>query len=189
MFRTDSLEAEIVSALRRIAQAMELRSRDLLSGHGMTGPQLTALRIIGSSQPISAGAVARGMHLSQATVTGILHRLEQRELLRRSRTASDRRNVLLCLTEKGQHTVRSAPSLLRDQFREQLSRLADWEQTAILSTLQRLAHMMHAEDLSNRPDRSVSLPVPDGQPATRSTKLSPPCDPPADSLTTDHAPI
>jgi DNA-binding MarR family transcriptional regulator len=41
-----TLEDEILSALRRIIRATDEHSRALLTRHGLTGPQWTALRVL-----------------------------------------------------------------------------------------------------------------------------------------------
>jgi hypothetical protein len=60
---------------------------------------------------------------------------------------ADRRRVLVRLTEAGFSVLAEAPSLLQDQFVERFRKLADWEQTLILSSLQRVSSMMGADAL------------------------------------------
>lgn len=146
-----SIEDEVIAALRRITRAIDLHSRLLLHDWGLTVPQLAALRVVGQLQPVTAGALARAVHLSQATVTGILTRLESRGLVKRSRTGDDRRNVVLHLTDDGEQLLARAPSLLQEKFRRELGKLQQWEQTMILATLQRIATMMDAEKLDAAP--------------------------------------
>ena len=55
------------------------------------------------------------------------------------------------LTEKGREIVRDSPPLLQDRFDNELKKLADWELTLILSSLQRVASMMSAEGLAASP--------------------------------------
>ncbi len=76
-----TLEEQVIAALRRITRAIDLHSRLLLQRHGLTAPQLAAFQTTQKMQPISVGALAREIHLSQGTVTGILSRLENRGYL------------------------------------------------------------------------------------------------------------
>ena len=146
-----SLEEQVIVALRRITRAIDLHSRLLLQKNGLTIPQLAALQAIQRLQPITVGAVARDIHLGAATVTGILGRLEKRGLVSRTRDDRDRRSVVLELTDDGAQLVNDAPSLLQDRFHCELSKLQEWEQTMILSTLQRIATMMDAEEIEASP--------------------------------------
>jgi DNA-binding MarR family transcriptional regulator len=146
-----SLEDQVIVALRRITRAIDLHSRNLMQLVGLTSPQLAALQAIGRLQPITVGALAKSIHLSQATLTGILTRMEARTLVSRARCDSDRRVVIVELTEKGRAVLESAPSLLKDQFRHELLKLQEWERTQMLATLQRIAAMMDAEEIDAAP--------------------------------------
>jgi DNA-binding PadR family transcriptional regulator len=81
----------------------------------------------------------------------ILDRLERKGLIRRERSDSDRRRVLNSATEEGSALVRKVPSLLQDRFVSELDKLAEWERSLLLSSLQRVATMMQAEELSASP--------------------------------------
>ena len=146
-----SHEDQIVAAIRRIIRAVDLHSRQLVHGHGLTGPQLAVLQEILRLQPVSPSVVAKSAHLSQPTVTGILKRLEARNLVLRQKSDVDRRSVTFAVTEEGKQTLAASPSLLQDEFRTALSRLEEWERLQILSTLQRVASLMDATDLAAAP--------------------------------------
>lgn len=146
-----SIENQIVAAIRRIIQAVELNSRRLVEEIGLTGPQLAVLREAARSGPLPVGELARAIHLSQPTVTGILNRLEKRGLVQRIRRSDDRRAVNVNVTDSGRELSTSAPSLLQDSFRRKLGQLEPWEQTMILSILQRIAGMMDAHTIDASP--------------------------------------
>ncbi len=71
------LEDQIVIALRRISQAIDVWSRKLWQDYGLTSPQLAMLRELLAGKNVSPGTLATALHLSQPTVTGILGRLEK----------------------------------------------------------------------------------------------------------------
>lgn len=145
------LEDRIVAAIRRLMRAVDLHSRRLVDEFGLTGPQLATLQEAARLGPVSASALARAVHLSGATMTGILTRLERRGYLERTRGSTDRRTVLVSVTDSGRDTLSRAPSLLQDRFRDALSGLATWEQLMMLANLQRIASMMDAEGLDAAP--------------------------------------
>ena len=148
---TLSQEDQIVVALRRVSQAIDIWSRHLWQDYGLTSPQLATLREILAGKNVSPGALASVLHLSQPTVTGILGRLEQRGLIRRERSDTDRRSTLAVATNLGKELAAKAPPLLRDNFRRELVKLPDWKQTEILSVLQQVAHMMQAPEVDEGP--------------------------------------
>lgn len=150
-----SIEDQVIVALRRITRAIDLHSKGLVSEIGLTAPQLATLQAVRRLHPITVGALAKSVHLSQATMTGILTRLEKRGAVERERSGRDRRTVVVKLTAIGNDLVEQAPSLLQDRFRSELLTLQEWEQTQMLSTLQRIASMMDAEDLDASPVLAV----------------------------------
>ncbi|QEP44798.1 MarR family transcriptional regulator [Ectothiorhodospiraceae bacterium BW-2] len=144
---------QVLVALRQIIRAIDLNSKKLERESGLTGPQLVVLHAIGESEDssISAGEVARRVSLSQATVTSILDRMERKGVVRRRRSESDRRKVYLSLTEQGAVALQQAPQLMQQSFIEAFSRLEQWEQSLLLSSLQRVASMMDANELDAAP--------------------------------------
>ena len=146
-----SIENQTVAAIRRIIRAIDLQSRRLVEEFGLTGPQLVTLEAAASLGPISASALAKAVHLSRPTLTGILDRLERRQLIARDQDQRDRRSWSVSVTPAGRRILEQTPSLLQDRFRARLAKLEEWEQTLILATLQRIAAMMEAEDLEAAP--------------------------------------
>lgn len=145
------LEHQIVAAIRQIVRAVDLQSRRLVENYGLTGPQLATLQEAERLAPASPSAIARAVHLSQGTVTGILHRLERNGLVTRRRSETDRRAVIVDVTSEGHRVLSTVPSLLQDRFKEELERLEEWERMMILSMLQRVAGLMGAEQFDAAP--------------------------------------
>jgi DNA-binding MarR family transcriptional regulator len=146
-----STEESIIASLRRIIRAVDLHSRFLAQRYGLTGPQVVLLKELGRRQPLSTGELAERVALGQATVSQVLDRLGKRGFVKRSRSDVDKRRVMNEITEEGRKAINTSPPLIQERFAKELKKLADWERTLILSTLQRVAHMMQAEELSASP--------------------------------------
>jgi hypothetical protein len=54
-------------------------------------------------------------------------------------------------TEQGRETLKRAPPLLQESFSARFAQLADWEQTLLLASLQRVAALMDAERIDAAP--------------------------------------
>jgi DNA-binding MarR family transcriptional regulator len=141
---------QVIIALRRVIRAVDLHSRALVDSHGLTGPQALILKVLQDGR-ISAGELAARVSLSQGTVTDILNRLEQRELVKRVRDTHDRRRVMVEATASGQALLAQSPPLLQERFVQSFNDLQEWEQTQLLASLQRIAAMMDAEDIDAAP--------------------------------------
>jgi MarR family transcriptional regulator, organic hydroperoxide resistance regulator len=80
---------------------LQTLSKRMLASLGLTGPQRVALRILGRRPGITAGALAEILRVHPSTLTGVLHRLEARGLVRRTRDPEDGRRARLELTPRG----------------------------------------------------------------------------------------
>lgn len=142
---------QVMAALRRIIRAIDLHSRSLVLRYGLTGPQLVILKelVDGGGRPVSR--LAHAVNLSQATVTGILDRLERKAMVERVRSSQDKRKVIVSSTAEAERVLAGAPPLLQEHFIAAFGELADWEQTQILSSLQRIVSLMEAGDVEAGP--------------------------------------
>jgi DNA-binding MarR family transcriptional regulator len=141
----------VLIALRRVIRATDLHSKQLVKSSGLTTPQILLLHSIRDKGKVSVGELANSISLSQATVTSILDRLEKRGFIYRERSEIDRRKVHTYLTDAGEETSKNAPKLLQESFIRQFRDLQEWEQTMIISSLERIALMMDAEHIDASP--------------------------------------
>ena len=168
---------QVLVALRKIIQSIDLHSRTLVKRFGLTGPQLVVLREIASQTETTAGEIAKGVSLCQATLTGIFDRLEKRDLITRSRNESDRRKVQLRATRAAEALLAETPPLMQEAFVEAFNNLQEWEKTMILASLQRLVALMNASRLQAAPILDTS-PL---DPAAEDAGLSLACIPTTDA--------
>ncbi len=146
----------VMIALRKIIQAIDMNSKKLVKRVGLTGPQLVILQEISNLGEVTAGEVARAVSLSQATLTGILERMEKRGLLSRQRSEQDKRRVMVRITDRGVKVLDDAPPLMQEEFVDEFSSLLEWEQNMILSSLQRLVSIMDAKAIQAAPFLATS---------------------------------
>jgi DNA-binding MarR family transcriptional regulator len=146
---------EVLISLRRLIRAVDLHSRYLSKHFGLTGPQLIILREISREGEMSPGRLAASVSLSQATVTGITDRLEKRRLITKTKSEIDRRRVVIQPTAACRQLLDQAPPPIQESFLHQFDMLKDWEQSMILSSLQRLVQMIDARDIEASPVLAV----------------------------------
>jgi len=84
-----------------LAHGLESASKRMHAELGITGPQRLVLRLLGHHGRISAGELAEVLHVDPSSLTGVLRRLEEAELIRRESDPFDRRRALLELTRRG----------------------------------------------------------------------------------------
>ena len=146
----------VLIAIRKIIQAIDLNSKRLVKQVGLTGPQLVILQEVSRLGTVSVGEVAKNVSLSQGTVTGIMERMEKRGVVVRQRSSQDKRRVMVRITESGSKILSNAPPIMRESFLGKFNQLDSWEKTMILSALQRLVFMMDAKTMIAEPFLSAT---------------------------------
>ena len=149
---------DVLVELRKVIRATDLQSKRVVKACGLTIPQVMVLRAIKTLGDVTVKRISDDVSLSQATVTTILNRLEERKLVERVRSNSDRRIVNARLTEEGDHLLESAPPLLHESFIQRFDNLEAGKQNQILSSLQQVATMMDAEALDAAPLLDIAAP-------------------------------
>lgn len=142
MDNNGSMSEEVLSNLREIIQSLSIYSKALAKNYGLTSPQLLILHELSHSKEMTIGKLARKISLRQATVTSILDRLEKRGFIQRKRSLADRRKIYLILTEKSNEIIKKKPSIVQEEFKNKFDHLESWEQSLLLSSIQRISSMM-----------------------------------------------
>jgi len=152
----DQIDAVLI-ALRKVIRATDLHSKYLAKTAGLTTAQLLILQSIQNMGEVSIGEISKKISLSQATVTSILDRLVDKGLVYRERSTEDKRKVHAYLTEDAAALIKDAPAPLQERFTKQFRALNEWEQSMMISSLQRIAQMMDAEDIDASPVLDIGI--------------------------------
>ncbi|ABM03828.1 transcriptional regulator, MarR family [Psychromonas ingrahamii 37] len=143
---------QLLISLRRVIRSISIHSRKLHKESGLTVPQLMVMRKIAQLDQPLAKQIAQEITVSAATVTTILDRLQSRHLIIRTRSETDKRKVHLSLSEVGQKLLNDLPKApLQEHFIKRYQHLEDWEQSQLLSAVERIASMMDAAELDAAP--------------------------------------
>ncbi len=152
-------EGRILRAIRRIIRSVDIYSSKLATGYGVTVPQLTCLLRVVDTGSLTLKGLAQEVDLSASTLVGIIDRLEAKGLVRRERSRTDRRQVLISATEAGVVLASSSPPLLQDRLAAALQTLPESQQAAIAVSLERIVDLMQIRQVTASPilDTGVSL--------------------------------
>ena len=136
---------EFWSLLFEIVLDGEKRVAALLQAHNLTTPQFYVLKTLaerGGRCPI--GQIARQHHLTNATMTGLVKRLEamQPPLVPREASTEDRRSVQVVLTAEGTARFLGVQADLLAQVHEVFKLLSPEERKDLLYYLGRYVRVM-----------------------------------------------
>ena len=140
-----------LTALRRILRATELHDREVATSVGLTTAQLRLLKFIKDTESANAKTLASRVHVSQATITVLLDKLEMKQMIERRVSSMDRRQKLIHTTEIGRDALDAAPDPMQRAFVQRLEKLEDWEQAMLLAAVERIAHLMDADEIDAAP--------------------------------------
>ncbi len=161
MQRSDEQESQIEH--RPLGQALEFlrvlwalnhglatTSRYMKSKFGITGRQRLIIQVVNEFPGISAGELARVLHLDPSTLTGVLQQMSQRGLLQLQSDARDRRRLRINLTPKGRRMSHMAVGAIEAAVSRTLSQVSPAKLKATREVLTLLA-----ENLDRRDDLPV----------------------------------
>jgi len=84
-----------------IEHGLQRASKRMENSLGITGPQRLALKIIRKFPGVSVSTLAHILHLHPSTISGVLQRLVEKDLLVREDDPADRRRARLRVKETG----------------------------------------------------------------------------------------
>ena len=138
----DHTPIEVAKAARRLDMAlaeMHLRfSREM----SMTGGELLALEHLGMEGPLGPTELAWRLHMRTGAMTALLDRLEEQGRIARRPHASDRRKVVVHLTEHGRDEVMAGLHTMVDEVIAMAQSLPDEERPVIRRFLDDLAALV-----------------------------------------------
>ncbi len=143
--------SQVVKAIRKIVRAIDLRSREVSRQTGLTIPQIVVLQGVRDLGEVTTKALSENADLSSATVVTILDKLEEKGLVERYRSVSDRRIVHARLTGRGQETAKNLPGLLHEEFEKKFADLDAGDRAQMISAIERISEMMNAHKLDAAP--------------------------------------
>ncbi|SRR5699024_93423 len=132
---------EVLSRVSRLARHLDLARRHAFDRWGLVAWEfdvLSALRRSGEPYQLSAGQLVRQTLVTSGTMTNRIARLAARNMVARKHSESDRRTVLITLTDQGREAVDGAlADLVRDEH-DLLQGLTARERQALSGLLRRL---------------------------------------------------
>jgi MarR family transcriptional regulator, organic hydroperoxide resistance regulator len=113
-------------------------TKGMASQFGLTGPQLTVIKLLESFQDLSLSSLSERIRAQNSTVTGIIDRMEREGLVRRERSTTDRRVVHIRLSDKGQKLARQIQVEPMEIFRDALASLTQADLRDLLRIMNKL---------------------------------------------------
>lgn len=132
-------------SLWRLNHALERVSKRMELALGVTAQQRMIVRCIGKYPGITSAELAGQLHLDPGTISISLGRLEKKGLLKRERSAEDRRRVHLQLSPKGRSIDRPASGTVETAVQALLAQASEQSLATTRRVLEELTAALEAE--------------------------------------------
>jgi len=132
---------QVTARMSRIALHIARHQEEVFGRFGLNRGEvgvLGALLLAGSDQQLSPTQLFRGLMLSSAGITSRLDRLERRGYVKRTRHPSDRRGVVVSLTDAGRKVLGQAVTADAGGEQELLSALTKEDRRSLAVQLKKL---------------------------------------------------
>jgi len=109
----------------------------------LTLPQAQALRLLRES-PLATSKLAASIGISAPAVSQLTDRLAKKQLIERRAIDTDRRSVIVTLSDKGRRIVDRVRARRNEVFREALSRLSSDDGRQVIEALGKVVLVLEA---------------------------------------------
>ena len=128
-------------------QAGEHYTKELNKIYNVSAAQINCLIALYENGPLPPSQIAKYLMVNSSTVTGIIDRLEKKDLVKRLRISQDRRVITIELTKNGKVLAENAPPPIQQKIIDGLKKLSESEIDQIAFALTKLTSMLDVEDL------------------------------------------
>jgi DNA-binding MarR family transcriptional regulator len=141
-----ALERSLTYRLHQLHKLTDAQSqRAYLSDTGLPMSEARCLTAVGSFAPLSVNALAAKANLNKAQASRAAQALVERGLVSKVGSATDKRGVLLALTEAGNASWKAAMSVVAKRNHDIFSVLSDGEKTTLSTLFDRLIEQAHSD--------------------------------------------
>jgi len=138
--------SKIIDLTRNFDKSMRHKFHHYIQDSGFTLPQISVISMLEKHGEQKVSELSLKMGLSDSTVSGILDRLEQKDIIKRERTKDDRRVVKISLTGKSREFCNDFRRKKEEYFTQLLKNLSEQEIKDIIKGLEILNHALADEE-------------------------------------------
>jgi MarR family transcriptional regulator, organic hydroperoxide resistance regulator len=112
----------------------------VLHKHGVSKPIYRVMTVLRERQPASIGTIAEAALTKRSTVSRIIDRMIEQDLVTTEPNPEDNRITEVTLTSAGQQRLRKLTPIVGRQFARAMEGMSDREINSLLRTLHKISH-------------------------------------------------
>lgn len=129
---------EVGEMVQKLVRMFQLFERDQIKVHGFTTSQCYTLLEIYKSGSLTMSELSDKMNLNTSTMTRVLDNLVRDKYVSRDKELSDRRIVVISLTDKGKNAALVLSRTVNDYYRRVIENIPEGQVDEILKSVGRL---------------------------------------------------
>ncbi|MED4008341.1 MarR family transcriptional regulator [Priestia aryabhattai] len=141
LYKQLQLENQLCFSIYATSREITKVYKPLLDKLGVTYPQYLALLVLWEHETLSVKKMGKLLYLDSGTLTPMLKRMQDQELVIRERSHEDERVVFISLTEKGKKLRDKACHIPEEVF--SMTNKSQGELEKLKETLQELLQSLH----------------------------------------------
>jgi MarR family transcriptional regulator, organic hydroperoxide resistance regulator len=145
----ESKGIRVVRILKKVMSTIKQRMGGHFKEMNLTGPQGMLIGTLAHYGEMKVSDLSEKLGLSNSTVSGIIDRLENQELVERIRSKEDRRVVYVKVTEKCRKNSQQHFEEINKMFEEMMDKASPEEIYTILEGLNTLEKIMKRQEEKN----------------------------------------
>ena len=158
VFEKHAVVKEMTGYIRKLNHVVQLGASKSSQQYGLTESQSRLLRVLFDFGELSSAKLSRKLYVTPANITGIIDRLEKKELVQRLIKKQDRRIAFLSLTPKGIELVKNMPDPLEEKLSLGFKKLNQGDALQIKESMESVIQMLDSEPVCL--DASTGVPPP-----------------------------
>ena len=134
-------------------RSINLESKRVDKELGVSIPQLLCLQFLAEQEDYrtNASKLKGFLNLNASTITGIISRLEKKNLVVKLPKSTDKRITLISLTDIGRALIQNAPITFQQKLSEKLQALPPEKLKMIIEGIDLLTKLMEVDDVDASP--------------------------------------
>lgn len=126
---------EVGEMIQKLVRVFQLFERDQIKIYGFTTSQCYTLLEINKFGSLSMNEISEKMNLNSSTMTRILDKLVRDKYILRSRDESDKRIVIVTLTEKGIEAADKLSKTVKEYYKKIIKNIPEGEVENVLKSV------------------------------------------------------
>ncbi|WP_243303417.1 MarR family winged helix-turn-helix transcriptional regulator [Geothrix oryzisoli] len=139
LFDSDPTVRRVLDALRSIVRELRLASAATGKHHGLSSAQVFVLHVLGKDGRLSLGELADATFTDQSSVSVVVRKLEEKQLVVKAVAGHDRRRLEISLSPEGRGLLQEAPPPVQDTLVRRMAALQANELLQLAGLLEALA--------------------------------------------------